>query len=311
MVRIAVSYLAIAVVGILLVTGLPFGLFSGKPQEVALTQPVAEPEVAPLQVPGVVAAATPEAAPLPEALPEVEVELAEAPEADAGMFAEVTAWLSVSEPEAPVVEQTAQTSALPLTTDGSIADTTAMILKELSAPLPQVDAQNTVPTAMSDDAVATLLAAKGADDLGIEVTLERLLASAMSAGQRGDQIDRLINEAASQGSVRVPASMVTTSGRVDTMVLMASMVALTKVETTEQGDSSSTDSYVTPETAILDIEDMVYIVQEGDSLGGLALRFYGNPQLFQPIFEANRTVLATPSSIRAGQQLLIPSRAKL
>ena len=95
------------------------------------------------------------------------------------------------------------------------------------------------------------------------------------------------------------------------MVLMASMVALTKVETTEQGDSSSTDSYVTPETAILDIEDMVYIVQEGDSLGGLAPRFYGNPQLFQPIFEANRTVLATPSSIRAGPQLLIPSRAKL
>ena len=42
-----------------------------------------------------------------------------------------------------------------------------------------------------------------------------------------------------------------------------------------------------------------------------ALKFYGNPQFFYPIFDANREVLATPGSLRAGQQLLIPSRSKL
>ncbi len=144
-----------------------------------------------------------------------------------------------------------------------------------------------------------------------ELTMEFLLARLMDAGLSADEIDHLLNEAVSQGSVRVHAMMLTTEGRVDTAVLMAALVAQTSTAPNEQGDTSSDDSYITPEIAILDIQDMTYLVQSGDSLGSVAMKFYGNPNLFKPIFEANRNILATPSSIRTGQTLLIPSRSKL
>lgn len=144
-----------------------------------------------------------------------------------------------------------------------------------------------------------------------EVTLEVLVASALAVGQTPEQIDQLINQAASHGNVRVPTMLLTTEGRVDTPVLMASMEQLAKVPVTEQGDVSSDDSYITPETAILDIQDLSYLVQPGDSLGGLALKFYGNAAQFAPIYDANRQILATPTSIRVGQVLTIPARSKL
>ncbi len=144
-----------------------------------------------------------------------------------------------------------------------------------------------------------------------EVSLEVLVSSALAAGQTPAQIDQLINDAVSQGSVRVPAMLVTTEGRVDTKVLLASLAALSEVATKEEGDTAADDSFVTAETAILDIQDMTYLVQTGDSLGSLALKFYGNSELFKPIFEANRTLLLTPTSIRAGQELVIPARSKL
>jgi nucleoid-associated protein YgaU len=285
MVRIALAYLAIAVAGIFLVTGLPFGL-SGPD----------EPEVATVQV--------------------VEPEIVDSAENE-GFLASVGALFAGSDaPDMVAVATPApkQVDPAALVTQGSIAETTALILKELAAPAPQAAgsavAANDVE--MSPDLQATVLVAGLTDDGTSELSIEGLLARALAAGQSAQEIDRLINEAASQGSVRIPAMLVTTEGRVDTTALMASVVARTKGATPrEQGDTSGGDAFVTPETAILDIEDLSYLVQIGDSMGGLALKFYGNPELFKPIFEANRQILATPSSIRAGQTLLIPSRSKL
>ena len=238
MVRLALAYLAVAMLAILMVTGLPFGGATGLKTDLAAQG---------LDV------------------------------GDTGMWSGLSAWFQDFTPTGESVAELPTPSAAEVTTATDLASTAA----------PITDASSR------------------------EISLETLLASAIAAGQTPAQIDQLVNAAVGRGSVRVPAMLITTEGRVDTAVLMAAARGPGLGAPKEQGDSSSDESFVTPETAILDIQDMTYLVQPGDSLGALAMKFYGNPQLFHQIFDANRTVLATPGSLRAGQSLLIPSRSKL
>lgn len=50
----------------------------------------------------------------------------------------------------------------------------------------------------------------------------------------------------------------------------------------------------------------VYIVKEGDTLSGIASKFYGKSSLYDMIFDANRDQLSTPNDLRLGQHLKIP-----
>lgn len=50
-----------------------------------------------------------------------------------------------------------------------------------------------------------------------------------------------------------------------------------------------------------------YTVRPGDTLSKIAKEFYGNPNEYNRIFEANRDKLENPNKIRAGQELVIPS----
>ena len=52
-----------------------------------------------------------------------------------------------------------------------------------------------------------------------------------------------------------------------------------------------------------------YTVQPGDTLSGIAQRFYGNPADWTRIYDANLAVIANPNDIYAGQVLRIPSGA--
>jgi len=49
-----------------------------------------------------------------------------------------------------------------------------------------------------------------------------------------------------------------------------------------------------------------YRVKPGDTLSKISREFYGDPNEYQKIFNANRTVLKDPDTIRAGQELVIP-----
>jgi LysM repeat protein len=50
-----------------------------------------------------------------------------------------------------------------------------------------------------------------------------------------------------------------------------------------------------------------YTVKPGDTLSKIAKEFYGNPNDYMKIFEANRGQLTDPNKIQVGQQLKIPS----
>lgn len=50
-----------------------------------------------------------------------------------------------------------------------------------------------------------------------------------------------------------------------------------------------------------------YTVQPGDSLSKIARQFYGDPNAYMKIFEANTDQLDDPNKIQVGQELTIPA----
>ena len=53
-------------------------------------------------------------------------------------------------------------------------------------------------------------------------------------------------------------------------------------------------------------EVRIHTVAEGDSLSRISMRYYGTPNRWQEIYQANRDVLQGSSALRVGQQLRIP-----
>lgn len=56
-------------------------------------------------------------------------------------------------------------------------------------------------------------------------------------------------------------------------------------------------------------EVQYYTVVKGDSLSGIAKRYYGNAMKYPKIFEANREVVKDPDLIYPGQKIRIPPMA--
>ncbi|MCT8339819.1 LysM peptidoglycan-binding domain-containing protein [Luteirhabdus pelagi] len=51
-----------------------------------------------------------------------------------------------------------------------------------------------------------------------------------------------------------------------------------------------------------------HTVEKGESLSKIAKHYYGDPMMYQRIFEANRDKLDNPDLIHPGQELIIPNR---
>ncbi len=49
-----------------------------------------------------------------------------------------------------------------------------------------------------------------------------------------------------------------------------------------------------------------YVIRSGDTLSGIAAKFYGKGSLYPRIFEANREVIKNPDLIYPGQKIRIP-----
>ena len=63
----------------------------------------------------------------------------------------------------------------------------------------------------------------------------------------------------------------------------------------------------TPEAAeIPPVEAQYYVIESGDTLGGIAKTFLGSAGRYPEIFEANREVIKDPNKIYPGQKIRIP-----
>lgn len=67
------------------------------------------------------------------------------------------------------------------------------------------------------------------------------------------------------------------------------------------GEAADDDDFPPPSEG-----GQTYVVQRGDTLGKISLRFYGTTRRYLDIYNANRDILKSPSSIAVGQRLRIP-----
>ena len=49
-----------------------------------------------------------------------------------------------------------------------------------------------------------------------------------------------------------------------------------------------------------------HVVQKGETLSKISKKYYGDPNLYMKIFEANKDILKNPDLIKVGQKLRIP-----
>ncbi len=197
---------------------------------------------------------------------------------------------------------------------GSVAATTAEVLAGLNAAPSPETAEDAALRKMSEAVIAGLQGAPS--PAAAPATLGALVAEALAAGKSDTEIDALVNQAVAAGEIAAPAGLMTTEGTVDTAVLLASIVAEAQTGAGDefgQGDLSEPTTIISGGTLSMQAatEDVLYVVQAGDSLGALALRFYGKADLSGAIFKANRQVMETPESLRDGMKLLIPARSGL
>ena len=49
-----------------------------------------------------------------------------------------------------------------------------------------------------------------------------------------------------------------------------------------------------------------HVVEKGETLSKISKKYYGDPNLYMKIFEANKDILKNPDLIKIGQKLRIP-----
>ena len=187
---------------------------------------------------------------------------------------------------------------------------TASVLAGLgspSAPPPATDTGDL--RSMTSGVLAALGAATGpAPGATGPQKLETLIVQALRQGQSDAYLDALLNEAAATGAVTIPAALVTSDGRVDTVTLLASLVQKSAgqggVDTAALAAAAGDRPAPRPQRST---QDQLYVVQPGDSLAAISYRFYGETTFYQQIFAANRDLLTSPDKIRIGQKITIPA----
>jgi nucleoid-associated protein YgaU len=289
--RAMAVYLAISLVMLAVILGFPFKILPERPSAGLVTPQGAE----------VVAKSAVDPAPVPTAAAP-----AAAPAAVQGSTAAaLTAMLAK-----PVVRGG----------DAGLDEATTAILSDLSM-LPG-SAQTADPAglrAMSTAALTGLRALRG-QPAAAAPTLETLVSNALRDGQTDAYINTLVNEAAGKGEISVPSALITSDGRVDTAVLMSSLV--TKAQVAAGNTSQPRPEDVVAGGAGVEVRmvnkaigaaesHQFYTVLLGDSLGSIALKFYGNVSYYPAIFNANRALLSSPDKLKVGQRLVVPSPEQL
>lgn len=204
------------------------------------------------------------------------------------------------------------------TDNSNLADMTSGVLNELGLKSESADGDSAAMRNMTASALSGIHAIRGtngADDRPKD--LQGLIVQALREGQSDKYIDALLNEAANSGKVSVPKALVTSDGRVDTSTLLANIVAKATESRASAGKKpASTDLAVGGEGVEVrmitkadgqTVQYKFYTVNRGDSLGAIAVKFYGDVSHYAAIFEANRGILSSPDRIRAGQRLVIPT----
>lgn len=78
------------------------------------------------------------------------------------------------------------------------------------------------------------------------------------------------------------------------------------VTRSEPAEAPEAPAAAAPAAAAEEEEGDYYTIESGDTLSGIAKRYYGNAMAYTKIFEANKEVIQDPDKIYPGQKIFIP-----
>ena len=254
----------------------------------------------------------------PEALaPQAPTDVSMNPQVTRGAVSPMDLPTAESRIAVPQDSQVQTTPAIRTDTDLRMEDMTTNVLAELgllpesALILPERDPAQ-VGTAA---ALAEIAAVAGRNTrLSEPEDLPSLVVVALLEGQEDALIDQIVNTAAAEGRVAVPEILVTSDGRVDTSLLLSNILVQARAATGQTAPPKRAETLADVrglEVRLIQVVDgtteaRFYTVQRGDSLGAIAVKFYGNAYEYPRIFGANRQTLTSPDRIRTGQRLVIP-----
>ena len=140
----------------------------------------------------------------------------------------------------------------------------------------------------------------------------RLVLRTINADESAGTLASLLRRAAEEGQIEIPASLNTADGEVDIDMLLFNLIQTSLVSDgtaagAEAAREMSRRAMAGSNAKTREIKgERIYIVEPGDSLAYISLQFYGLPDSYTRIFEANRKVLDSPDRIQIGQRLIIP-----
>ena len=131
----------------------------------------------------------------------------------------------------------------------------------------------------------------------------------------GDQVQEAIKDIAATTpgvsglSAEVRGKVVTLKGHADSReaanLVMSKMDQAVKADNIVNAIEVKKAPEPEPEPAPV-VEERVYEVVSGDTLGAISKKYYGKAGDYMKIFEANRDILDNPDLIKVGQKLQIP-----
>lgn len=202
-------------------------------------------------------------------------------------------------------DENATMRALTLGALGNLSAITGNQITQAPLEIQQQKVRGVSPTirSLTDTALSNLSSQIGNDT----ANLEALIIQAIRQGQSEDALKILLGQNGDINEIDVPAELKTTDGSMDSRILLAALVSKSNNgnisnELLDVLQMPSADSQ--PQTKLS--ESQHYTVQSGDSLAGIAFRFYGKTSAYRAIYLANQSAMASPDKIKAGQILLIP-----
>ena len=125
-------------------------------------------------------------------------------------------------------------------------------------------------------------------------------------GQSDAYIDTFVNEATKAGTITISQGLATANGTVDTAVLLYSLIEKARAAAGEPSLPPTVANTDVALTSDQDADQRFYTVWTVDSLGAIAVKFYGSVAKYDLIYQGNRKVLSSPNAIQVGQRLTIP-----
>ena len=191
------------------------------------------------------------------------------------------------------------------------------------APIPGMEGSDL--KSLTDQVVNSLNALQGggAESAGAEAALTdqltALVNKAMSKGKSSDYVLKLIDAALKEsGGASLSDIARKTGGKIDMRALLQNIVANAAAGGTQGG---ADDDYLktikaeagrttltgnTPAKPVASRGGRVITIQPGDTLGTIAMKYYGSVSMWRKIYEANRDVLSNPDIIPRGRKLRLP-----